>query len=348
MVLYRPASLEDDRQLLDLTSSVGMKGIIQIRTDRNPSFFKLMELRGKSHVIVGEENGKIVGSICITHEEVFIQQKVTPLFYIADFKVAPSHRNKGIGLQLTNEAVKYLESVNADFTLLHVSKGNKRPFAFFSDRKGYPDFENIGTFKIFQLTGSQKNNPKIQPVLMQPRKEIIDFLNDYYKHFELASLITESSLEKCEVYGFSKGDKLKGVVCISDTSDYKQHVPLKLPSLLKFFIKLYNFLCPITGKNKLPKIGSPIKMLNIKYLAVPDLDKTVIRALIEKARNEVYHRSHTFVSIGLHEKDPILKQIPGYYKITFYSVGMLVTMRESFKTIEAIRSGIPYKDFSTV
>ena len=147
MIDFRLATSEDNAQLLELTSSTGMAGKMALRIDRHPNFFALNKLRGKTKVYIAIENDVIVGSICVSDQKVYIDGQVHPLYYISDFKVAATHRNKGIGLRLTNEVVKYLETQNADFAFLNVAKGNKRPFVFFSERSHYSDFENIGVFK---------------------------------------------------------------------------------------------------------------------------------------------------------------------------------------------------------
>ena len=146
MIKYRLATHEDNSQLIALTSSSGMPGKMSLRIDRNPDFFRINELRGETKVYVAVDGVKIVGSISVSDQTTFINKKTFPLYYISDFKVAKAYRNQGIGLQLTNEVVKYLETQDADFAFLNVSKGNKRPFVFFKDRGHYPDFESIGSF----------------------------------------------------------------------------------------------------------------------------------------------------------------------------------------------------------
>ena len=151
MIYYRLATIEDNQQLLELTSSTSMSGEMGLRIDRYPNFFELNKLRGKTNVYIALQNDLIVGSICVSDQIVYINNEEYPLYYISDFKVAKTHRNRGIGLQLTHEVAKYLETQNADFAFLNLSKGNKRPFVFFKDRSHYPDFQNIGAFKVFQF-----------------------------------------------------------------------------------------------------------------------------------------------------------------------------------------------------
>lgn len=350
MINYRLASTKDDAQLLALANSTDMGGIIALRTERNPSFFDLIELRGKSKVYVAVDSKKIVGSICVSHEDVYIKGEIHALSYISDFKVAKSHRNQGIGLQLTNMVTKYLETKNTDFAFLNVSKGNKRPFVFFSERGNYPDFENIGTFNIFQFIGTkwERKSKKYPIEAIGATVEILKFLNDYYRQYELANVITRDNLKGSSIFCVRKNSNLIAVMCLLDTSSMKQHLVLKLPWYLKLVTSIVNCACPLTGTTRLPSQNEPIKMLYLKYLAVANHDRDLIQALVYKAKNEVHKKTYSFVSFGLHEKDPLINYLSGLFKITFYSVGMLVSMKNSLDLMYIIKKGIPFKDFSTV
>lgn len=350
MINYRLATFEDNSQLLDLTSSTGMSGEMALRIDRNPNFFQLNNLRGRTNVYVATENDLIVGSICVSDQKVFIGGQEYSLNYISDFKVAKTHRNRGIGLQLTNEVVKYLETQNADFAFLNVSKGNDRPFVFFSERSHYPDFVNIGVFKIFQFLGSNSNIPnskfKIEPT--KANDEIIAFLNNYYSKHELTSIITREKLEESTLYSVREGEHLIAIMSIIDTMKMKQNVVLKMSWYLKFIVALLNRISIIMGLSKLPKENETVKMLYIKYLAVPDYNITLISTLIAHAKRLAYDKSYSFVSLGLHEKDPLIKKLPRFIRFTFYSVGMLVSMKDSKDLMGKVKNGIPFKDYSIV
>lgn len=83
MVNYRLADYKDDQQLLELTMSAGMPGKMALRIDRHPNFFKLNNLRGETKVYVAIEDTKIVGSICVSDQIVFIDKKQYPLYDVS-------------------------------------------------------------------------------------------------------------------------------------------------------------------------------------------------------------------------------------------------------------------------
>ncbi|MBC2838992.1 GNAT family N-acetyltransferase [Robiginitalea sp. SC105] len=349
MISYRTATAGDNSQLLSLTRSSGMSGTIALRTDRDPDFFAIMKLRGESRVFVALDGEKLVGSICVSKEEVFVSGGNTPLFYITDFKVDPAYRNLGIGLELTWEVVRYLVARKADLALLHVAHGNKRPFVFFRDREKYPDFESIGLFRIYQFPAARKRLKKRPDIrVLKSGKMVLEFLNGHYGNRELARLIVPGDLEGVQTLAVFRNDQPVAMLCLQDINSIKRHVVLGMPWYLKATVAVLNVMRPITGTPRLPRVGEPIRMLHIKYLASPKADRNAVRNLIAFARREAYSKSCVFLSHGLHEKDPLIGCLPRRGNIVFKSTGMLVSMLRSHRKLERIRHGVPFKDFSTV
>jgi ribosomal protein S18 acetylase RimI-like enzyme len=350
MIRYRLADFKDNQQLLELTMSAGMPGKMALRIDRYPDFFKLNSLRGETKVYVAIEDTKIVGSICVSDQNVFINKEQHLLYYISDFKVSKTHRNLGIGLELTNRVAAYLETQNADFAFLNVSKGNKRPFVFFSDRGHYPDFQNIGTFTTFQYIGSKKkiSNKKYKIELTKGTGEEIEFLNNYYYQYELATVITNDKIKDTDLYVVREQNQILAIMALIDTMEMKQNVVLKMPRHLKWIITCVNLFCKLFKLSKLPKENEAIKMLYIRYLALKDYDKTLISTLISFAKQQAYNKSYSFVAISLHENDILLQKLPKFMRFTFHSVGMLVSMKNSEKLMELIKKRMPFRDYSAV
>lgn len=349
-ITYRTASPADNSGLLELTRKTGMSGQIALRTDRDPDFFALMQKRGKGEVYIALEGKQVVGSICVTKETVWINKQPYPLFYISDFKVSPDHRQQGIGFELTQQVVRYLESHDADLAQLHVASGNKRPFDFFGKRGKYPPFENIGTYTIYQYLGrkSGKIDRRFSVEEIEPTPEVLESINSFYQKYQLSPLHTKDSLTGMRLMGCYELGILKAVVGITKMENIKQNVVLKLPWFVRGFRSLMNFLAPLTGTLPLPGVHEPIRMLYIPLLVVPNPEMKLLQAVFRKLRQEAYASNYPLFSMGLHEKDPLQTYIPKSLRITFRSVGMLVSMKNRGPLIQQIKDGIPFKDFSTV
>ena len=350
MINFRLAANSDNQQLIELTASSGMMGEISLRIDRKPDFFRLLKMRGQTKVFVALDGDTIIGSLCVSLQQVYVGEQIFPFYYIGDFKVAESYRNKGIGLQLCNELANYVVPAGADLAFLNVSKGNDKPFSFFKDRPGIPDFENIGIFKIHPFIGKKgkTRHSKYAIESTTVTNEVIEFLNAHYCKYELASVITKDKLEGTEIFMLREEKKIIAAMCLIDTMPVKQNVVTKLSWKMKSLVTFINAISPVAGISKMPSLNEPIRMIYIKYLAVNGQDKQLVKLLVNYARNIVYERSYSFASIGLHEKDPFNACFSGLMKVTFNSVGMLLSIKDNRSLIEKVKKGIPFEDYSLV
>ena len=327
-----------------------MMGETGLRIDRNPDFFALLKLRGDSQVFIALEEEKIIGSLCVSLEQVYLGGEVYPVYYIGDFKVAAEYRNNGIGLQLCNELANYLLQLGADLVFLNVAKGNDKPFSFFKGRPGIPDFENIGLFKIHQFPG-KKRKPRLPGYKIENATatiEVIQFFNDFFFKYELGPVINSQKLQDTELFVIRNESKIIAVMCLADTMAVKQNVVIKISRKMQLLLGIINFSGSLLGISKMPQLNEPVRMLYIKYLAVNPAHHHLVKLLVNHARNIVFHRSYSFVSIGLHEKDPLQQCFAGLFKMTFNSVGMLVSVKANQHLIDKVKKGIPFEDYSLV
>ncbi len=348
MIQYRLATNDDNQQLIELTASSGMDGIIALRIDRNPDFFGLLNLRGDSKVFIALEYDRIIGCLCVSAQQVYVGGQIVPFQHIADLKVEKAFRNKGVGLQLCNELAEYLLSIDADLAFLNVAKGNKKPLSFFKNRPNIPDYDDIGEFNIYQFIG-KKRKPFHPQFVVEPSyvdDELITFLNKHYSKYELGSVITDEKLRGADIFVVRLQKETIAAICIMDTMHLKQNVVTNLSWKLKYILKFLNAASEILGISKMPLINEPVRMINIKYLAVNNCEKSLVKLLINYARNIAYEKSYSFVSFGLHRKDSLISCFSGLTKLTFNAVGMLISIKDNRTLIEQVKQGVPFEDYS--
>jgi ribosomal protein S18 acetylase RimI-like enzyme len=350
MVQFREATDEDNLKLIQLTATAGMAGEVGLRIDRKPDFFALLKMRGLTKVYVAEENEKIIGSICVSPQEVYVGGEIVPLCYIGDFKVAEEYRNKGIGLQLCNTVADFVIARNADLAFLNVSKGNTKPFSFFRNRPNIPDFENIGIFNIHQVIGKRKKIPingyDIQEISLD--EEVLAFFKSHYRNYQLGTVLTADNFNTSRIFITRESGKIIAAMCLVDTMPVKQNVITSLSWKMKCLLKIINWYSSLAGLSKMPVLNEPVKMLYIKYLAVDAKNRPVVKQLINFARNIAFEKSYSYVSIGLHERDEFNQCLAGFPKLTFRSVGMLLTVKNNRDLMNKVKEGVPFEDYSLV
>ena len=350
MIHYRLATPADNEQLIALTALCGMDGEISLRIDRYPNFFSLLQLRGPTNVFVAETSGEIIGCVCVSLQQVYVGKEILPLRYIGDFKVAPAFRNKGVGIELCNQLANYVVAQGADLAFLNVSMGNTKPLSFFKNRPQVPDFENIGVFTIHQFVGKRKPMIKtglpIESSAVTP--ELLVFLNAHYRRYELGTVISSEMLAQTEIWVARINGELVSVMCLFDTMRFKQNVVTRVSARLKLLMAAMNAVRHLSGLSRMPSVNKPIGMLYVRFLAINAPGHSIARQMINHARQLAYERTRSFVSLGLHEKDPLNRHLRGMFRLSFKSVGMLLSIRNNETLVKQVQKGIPFEDYSLV
>ena len=137
-------------------------------------------------------------------------------------------------------------------------------------------------------------------------------------------------------------------MCLSDTMSIKQNVVTRLSFKMTWLLTLLNSCSRLFDISKMPLVNEPVRMIYIKYLAADNHDPGLVKLLINHARNIVYEKGYSFASIGLHEKDLLNNCFSGLFKLTFKSLGMLLSIKDNRKLIEQVKHGIPFEDYSLV
>ncbi|MCX6225537.1 MAG: GNAT family N-acetyltransferase [Bacteroidia bacterium] len=349
-IIIREGTPADNEGLIDLTSITPMKGKIPTRIDRNPDFFRLLELRGSSFVIIAELNGKIIGSYSASASTVLVNGEPETAYYLADFKVHPDHRKSTVASRLGRAMLHKLESMDADLLFCSVTSGNEDVLPLFRGRALFPAADDAGTFRVLEIlpTPVKTGSSNYQLDQVQAEGTITSFFNNFMKSYRFAPVYSENSFNNSTLIKASLDNETVAALALFDPGSAKQNVLTGLPFFLKSLLGLIRMVYFIYPVARLPKINEPMRILFIKSFAVKPGHERALKALIGMARNIASEQNYTFLSIGIHEKDPFLKIFSGYPKIIFKTIGFLYSLKDNKFKIREIQSGIPFEDFSLV
>ena len=348
MLNIRFATDADNEQLIALTASTPMRGTISLRIDRKPDFFRLLNERGESKVLVAEVEGRIVGCISVSRQQVYINRKIHEVHYLGDFKMDSAYRGLRISLKMIDVLKEYASSVNSDLFFCTAADGNDPVLPFFDGRLKIPPFQYAGTFNVFQFLAFKKKIRKNDFTMLEiPPEELREFLNHHYCNYQLGAVVNEQELDKTKNIGLrSQTGQLVGAMSLQDTLPWKQNVVVGVSAGIMFLMRLAKLLRPLTGMSSLPQMGQPVRMLYAKYFVAKDA--LVSKQLIEYGRNLVYNKNYSFLALGVHDKDPLTAQVKSFPKFTFRSHGMITSLKKNQSLIDSIKSGIMYEDYSLV
>lgn len=350
MVRIREAIRSDNEGLLSLTAMTPMGGDISIRIDRHPDFFRLLDRRGPSHVLVAEEGGQIVGSVSITRVTVFVEGKRESVHYLGDLKVHPGFRKVGLAAGLLKAMHRDLLAADADLVLSTAAYGNEKVLPFFNGQAGLPRAMAIGVFKVHQLLPSRRRRAAgpyaIQEEAEHP--ELHRFYNDYFRRYQFGSVFEPGTLGDARHWVARSDGEIQASLSLVDVDDSRQNVIIRLPFLLGGLVSIIRTVHRIVPVADLPTMNTPIRMLYIKALACRDDHEQALGHLIQNARNLAFKEHYHFLAVGLHERDPLGHWLARIPKFTFKSMGFVVGLKRGNDELVQLTRRVPYEDYSLV
>ena len=344
------ADRSDNEGLLALTSMTPMGGEISIRIDRKPDFFRLLDRRGRCHVLVAREHGTIVGSISAAEVSVHVDGKPESVYYLGDLKTHPGYQRTGLAVRLVKSMHRHLLSVGADLVIWTAAYGNKQVLPFFDGRVGLPRAAAIGIFNVYQILPSRRRRRSSAYVIREERgsEELCRFYDEQYRSYQFGPRFTPGLLEESRHWVARSGSRLQAAISLVDVGAAKQNVLIRLPFGLGILFPVLRFLRLIFPIARVPQNNKPVRILYVKALAFREGHEAALDLLLQASRNVAFESNYHFLAIGVHEKDPLGRRLAKYPKFTFKSLGFIVSLKRGEREVQQLMDRIPYEDYSLV
>ena len=104
-MLIRPPEPEDNEELIQLDRVAPEEGLVSYYVDRRPRYIRQPQVEG-FFPYIAEEDGKIVGVIFSSIDELYVNGEPKACDYVSSLRVHPEYRRRGIGGALIDHAVE--------------------------------------------------------------------------------------------------------------------------------------------------------------------------------------------------------------------------------------------------
>lgn len=346
ITVIRKAIEADNEALLELTSQTHMEGNIALRIDRHPDFFSLLKQRGESVTLVCEYGGKVIGCVSVTASWVYINGRIRKIHYLSDLKIENRYQGKRLALHLNQELKMYLLSIDADILFMVIAHGNYKMKPYTEGIGNLPEFQPTGFFKIMQFLPTKRlaDPGEYDLDILSPGDEEINRLNNFYVRYQFGKVLPLTPGSSSLYVGLKKGDELLAMISLIDMTPHKQNVVVNAKGWLKGLMTVAEW----TNSLNLPKRGEPIRIYYINNFYYKAGYGHLINILIDWARNYCSKSNGHFVSLGLHERDPLLRVLKSRMRITFFSKGYVTSLKGNLEILKQITGGVAFEDYSLV
>jgi ribosomal protein S18 acetylase RimI-like enzyme len=357
MLDVRAASRADNDQLLSLTRATPMPGVIGLRIDREPDFFRLLSLRGEGTVLVQEAGGEIRGCISLSKREVWAAGAQRTLWYVGDMKVRPDCRKKGVGVALAVGALRNLMDEGADLLACVVAQGNRRVLTFLEGRFQIPPFTSLGRLSVLMMLTSRRSPGTdfvVRDAAASDSPRLAEIYRESSRRFQLSPVLEEEDWRRaveedparCQVLVAERDGQVMAAGWLFDVQSAKQHVVVSMSKALSAVtapLRLFGGLSPAF---RIPREGEMVPLLALRHLATRGERLGALRAMVQEARRRALAGGFPFVIYGVHERDPLRRAFRGLPHFTMGSEVFLTSLQGNPDLVEEVALGIPVEDYA--
>lgn len=360
------ANKRHEADLRSLMRSIHMPGRIVLSYQREPNYFYGANIQGKINLtIVGLIKNKLVGFGCISLKPMYINGSEKMFGYLSGLRSISEVRG---GRNLL-AAYKYFQNMHVDnnvpaYITTIIDENVYAKSVLTSSRFGLPKYSDWGRY-ITYVINLNKRSRQIQnknDVLVMrgtdfELDEIISFLNrngskrqfsPVYSKRDFVSNYTRD-FSQSNFYVAVKANKIIGILGAWDQSGYKQNRIIKYHGGLGKFRKVINVVLSLSGYHTLPSPGEELKMIYTAFVCIYNDNPDILTALLKSVYNNYKSSDFHFVSIGLHERDPLNIALKHFSTFRYYSRLYVVNWEDGNQFCEKLdKSKIPYLELATL
>jgi GNAT superfamily N-acetyltransferase len=354
----RPSVEADNEALLALTKLTPMAGRISLRIDRDPNFFALSRVRGESTFFVATFEDRVIGCISVSIHDAYIRGQVERVAHGNDLKVHPDFTGRGLSVRLLFAAEKHLRSLGIDLSMSLFAEGNQRVVKLAEGNRGQAVSLSLGKFFVDQLLPSpfraKRGVYRIEEARQEDFSTLATMLDQRNRAMNFAPPVTVSDMEEHlarrtfkKILVAREAGQIVATLTVEDTQNLRQNVLIAAPLSLRIALGLLRVATFFIQKIAVPRLGRPLRILYVRFMACAEGHEAALRPLIAEARATAFQQGFTFLSIGLHELDPLRAVVAGIPKLTFTSMAIATSLLTPDR-VKTLFDQVVYEDFALV
>jgi len=329
------ATPDDEPEIRALVGSVTMPGAVSVRFEREPDYYLGTTIQGDPcHVLIARHlpDGVLAAVAVRAERRVWLGGEVARVACIGQIRVAPRFQGRWLAQraarevsQLHDATMPYLGIIAADNPVaLGTLTGPRRP--------GTPQVRRVArlvslAFLVHQRFAGRPRRP-VERVTGDALDEVVAFLQRVGPSRDLFPVVEAGELSDGRTYrDLRAGDltvvrrdgDIVGVLGSWDQSAYKQDVVVGFAPHLARLRPGYDVVARALGGRSLPRPGERIRTAFGCLRCVSDDDPDVVAALLWAGRRRAADQGQDFLMLGFDERDPQLRRLPRWLRVTYRS-----------------------------
>lgn len=355
----RLATRVDDAQIRAVLRRNTMPGAMELAFAHEPSFFDAIEVEGRDpQVVVGEQDGQLVGAGLVTVQRVYLNGEASEVGYLSSLRADSSIR----GTTALARGYRFYRQVHeaqrrVPFYLSTIMEDNRTARELLtSGRAGLPSYHEIGRYHTITIPLLRQGKLRLPAGLRMVTgsaigaREIAAFLQETGKSRQFYPVYTADDLQAptgllrgLALDDFAvvlAGDRIQGVMAAWNQLPFRQHVVTGYQGWLRW-------AQPLLGR-LLPPPGEPVRSLLAACLAIRDDDPAVFHVLLRHLLHVHAGRTHRWLFIGLAGDDPLQPVAAEPWHLTLHSRIYTVEWGDGRAALQALDDRVPYLELGSL
>lgn len=334
--LARPA---DDAALCALMQGITMPGRMELAVSYDPSFFGAVAVEGdQPDVIVGEQDGRLVGCGLVAGRRVYLNGVPARVGYLSSLRLDPDIRGT-TALARGYRFLRILQKQHAPlpFSLSTIMNDNGEAAGLLgSGRAGLPRYVRCGRYITHVLAvGRLRGNHGSAPLRIRKGSEfgpdaLCRLLNDwgsrrqFYPVYTAADLTTPGGLlrglrPEHFLVACDERDQPVGMLACWDLMPFRRYIVTRYHGLLRLLSPLVGLAGRCLGRALLPPAGKAVSCLHVACIATRNDDPAVFEGLLQAALSIARDLHRDYLFVGLAEGDPLADRAHRLAHLRLYS-----------------------------
>jgi hypothetical protein len=302
VIQYTLATHAEDEVLRTLLRDNSMSSWVSLTMEREPVFFSRIHNPSLDFAVLAKDAAKPVGMYTFSLINVYLNGAPLCIGYLGGLRVSRDYRHKLKILVDGYSSIKQLIPLaNSSLWVTSIANDNFEARKLLeANVKGLPNYHFVGDLITCAISVDQGKSYGLWRVATQrDTPALLNFHNAQASKLNAAPQLT---LELLKIVGIENfliyGDEeIEACVALWNQASYKQVVVRGYKPIVKILRPLYNLYAWLSGRPRLPNIGSPLHQTYLAFAAFSDHLKNNIIKLLQDA----LARCNTEIAtIGLH------------------------------------------------
>lgn len=329
-MLVRPAVSSDGASLLDLARRCPMQGAVSLAIEREPDFLALSRARGRVRTLVAEVDGRGVGCVSIARRAAWVDGRRADVTYVADLKVAPTHRGAGLGARLV-EAVLEGEAGQCPAPLLATLAVGNNPVDRLAGRyaasNGLIASVDVACLQLFAARAPRAAGLEIGRARPEDETELAALLDGFYRERQFAPVFADGGLQ--EILDRSPGltlhdhfvarrdGRILATVALWDQAGFKRIRVLRVTPMLRLGLRAIGIAARVFPLPVPPPPGELLRLAFLRHPAHLPGARAALAALLRAATRYAFAVGHHFAVLTAPRGDPLTRCVRGIPRLSY-------------------------------